>query len=74
MLDGRRPPAGQLPRPATAHTLLTASWHILDRQTTYHDLGADHFLNHVDPDRRRRRAIAQLEHLGYTVTINPATA
>ena len=35
----------------------------------YHDLGAGYFLDHTEPDRIRRRAIAQLQRLGYTVTI-----
>jgi transposase len=59
---------------ATAHSLLIAVWHILDRQTPYHDLGAEHFLHHTDPQHQRRRAIAQLERLGYRITIQPAAA
>ena len=34
------------------------------------DLGPDFFLRR-DPDRERRRAIAALNKLGYTVTLNP---
>ncbi len=43
-------------------------------QNSYHDLGGDYFLNRDNPDHRRRRAIAQLERLGYQVTLEPRAA
>ena len=43
---------------------------MLSSNTTYQDLGADYFLRR-DPARERRRAIAALNKLGYTLTLNP---
>ena len=39
-------------------------------KTSYHDLGGDYFLTRDNPNHRRRRAIAQLERLGYLVTLD----
>ncbi|SCL24929.1 IS110 family transposase [Micromonospora inyonensis] len=55
---------------ALEHSILTSVWHMLTDGTGYQDLGADHFLRR-DPERERRRAIAALNKLGYTVTLNP---
>lgn len=55
---------------ALQHSILISVWHMLSDNADYHDLGADHFLRR-DPDRERRRAIAALNKLGYTVTLNP---
>ena len=43
-------------------------------RTPYQDLGGDYFLNRDNPDDRRRRAIAQLERLGYQVNLEPRAA
>ena len=43
---------------------------MLTGHVDYHDLGGDYFLKR-DPERERRRAIAALNKLGYTVTLNP---
>lgn len=55
---------------ALEHSILVSVWHMLSDNTTYQDLGQDYFLRR-DPDRERRRAIAALNKLGYTVTLNP---
>jgi transposase len=55
---------------ALQHSILVSVWHMLTGDATYRDIGADHFLRR-DPDRERRRAIAALNKLGYTVTLNP---
>ncbi len=55
---------------ALQHSILTSVWHMLSANTDYHDLGSDYFLRR-DPERERRRAIAALNKLGYTVTLNP---
>jgi transposase len=55
---------------ALQHSILVSVWHMLSASTDYQDLGADHFLRR-DPERERRRAIAALNKLGYTVTLNP---
>lgn len=57
---------------AVGHSLLQAIWHILTNNCPYHDLGADYHLNRANPDQRRRRAVAQLERLGFHVIIEPA--
>jgi transposase len=55
---------------ALQHSILTSIWHMLSTNTDYQDLGSDYFLRR-DPERERRRAIAALNKLGYTVTLNP---
>jgi transposase len=55
---------------ALQHSILTSVWHMLSGSTDYQDLGVDYFLRR-DPERERRRAIAALNKLGYTVTLNP---
>jgi hypothetical protein len=41
---------------------------MLTDQVPYHDLGGDYF-DKLDPDRAKRRAIAQLHRLGYQVEL-----
>jgi transposase len=65
---------GKRAQVAVAHSLLVSAWHVLATKTAYHDLGGDYFLTRDNPDHRRRRAIAQLERLGYNVTIEPRAA
>jgi transposase len=55
---------------ALGHTLLTIVYHVLKRQTTYVELGAD-FLNRLDPDRLTRQLVKRLEKLGHKVTLEP---
>jgi transposase len=57
---------------AVAHSLLEVVWHLLATGETYNDLGVDYFENRRDPDQQRRRLVSKLEHLGYTVTLEPA--
>lgn len=48
-------------------------WHLLvDEDTHFTDLGADHFTKHANPEVNKRNHIRQLEALGYTVTVTPA--
>lgn len=56
---------------AVGHSLLVAAWHMITTDSPHHDLGADHYLRHHDPARRRRQLTTQLEQLGYTVTLTP---
>ena len=58
---------------ATGHTILVAAYHILRDSVDYHDLGGDWFARRQDTDQRRRWLIHQLEALGHTVTLAPAT-
>jgi transposase len=61
---------------AVAHSLITLVWHLLSTGEVYKDLGDDYFTSRQDPERRARRLVAQLEELGFTVTLEaaPATA
>ena len=55
-----------------AHALIVIIWHILATAKPYHELGADYFTRHLDPERETRRLIARLEALGHAVTLQPA--
>jgi len=58
---------------AIGRSILVIIWHLLQNpDTRFHDLGADHFTRHVNPDTKKRNHIRQLEALGYTVTLTPA--
>ena len=54
------------------HTILVAIWHMAQTGALYDDLGADHYTR-IQPLRTKRRAIRQLQELGYTVTLQPAS-
>ena len=54
---------------AVAHSLIELVWHLLSTGEVYKDLGEDYFTNRQDPERRARRLVAQLEELGFKVTL-----
>jgi transposase len=56
---------------AVGHSILTAAWHMITTNSPHHDLGEDHYTRRINPERRRRQLIHQLEQLGYTVTTTP---
>jgi transposase len=56
---------------AVAHSMLVAAYWMLKRDEPYHDLGADWHRRRSD-EEHTRRLVAQLEHLGHKVTLNPA--
>ena len=57
---------------AIGRSILVIIWHLLqDPNTRFHDLGADHFSRHTNPDTEKHGHIRQLEALGYTVTLTP---
>ena len=56
---------------AVAHSILVIAYHLLSRQTTYREFGADYF-DRRHAERATRRAVRQLERLGYRVTLQPA--
>jgi transposase len=56
---------------AVAHSILVAVYWMLKRDEPYHDLGAD-WHSRSNDQAHTRRLIAQLEHLGHTVIIDPA--
>jgi transposase len=57
---------------AVGHSLLVAVWHVLDRGVGYDDLGGDYYQRRVDPAKRTRSLVAQLQALGHTVTLDAA--
>jgi transposase len=58
---------------AAGRSILVIVWHLLpDEQPKFTDLGADHFVRHVDSETKKRNHIRQLEALGYNVTLSPA--
>jgi transposase len=58
---------------AVARSILEISYHLMSRSTTYQELGNDYFDRHYT-ERVKRRSLAQLERLGYHVTLTPAAA
>jgi transposase len=58
---------------AVARSILVIVWHLLnDPDARYLDLGADYYTNRLDPDRKTRDLVRQLQALGHTVTLRPA--
>lgn len=57
---------------AVAHSLIELIWHLLSTGEVFEDLGDDYFQRRRDPDRQARRLVAQLEELGFAVTITAA--
>lgn len=57
---------------ATAHQILTISWHLLTDNTDFHDLGGDYYQHRPNPERRINYLVRQLEALGHHVTLSPA--
>jgi transposase len=59
---------------AVARTILTITWHLLaDPTLRFHELGPDYYTTRIDTDRKIRNHIRQLQALGYSVTLEPAT-
>jgi transposase len=56
---------------AVAHSMLISAYWMLKRDEPYHDLGADWHRRRSD-EAHTRRLVAQLEHLGHKVSLNPA--
>jgi transposase len=58
---------------AVGRSILVIVWHLLsDPQARYTDLGAGFYDSRINPERRKRNHIHQLEALGYKVTLEPA--
>lgn len=57
---------------AVGHSILTIAYHMMDRGTTFQELGADYF-DRRNPDRVRNRLVQRLEKLGYKVRLEPAS-
>jgi transposase len=59
---------------AVKHSILVAVWHMLSTGELYREPGGDYFERRRDPDREAARLIAQHQHLGHNVTLQPATS
>jgi len=57
---------------AVQHAMLVAIWHMGTTGTLYEDPGGDFFAR-LHPDRAKKRAIGQLEAMGYHVTLDHAS-
>jgi transposase len=58
---------------ATGRAILVIAWHLLsDPAAQFHDLGPGYYAARINPERRKRNHIRQLEALGYKVTLQPA--
>ena len=58
---------------AVARSILVIIWHLLSNpEARYTDLGSDFYNKRIDPERRKRTHVHQLEALGYKVTVEPA--
>ncbi len=58
---------------ALARSILVIVWHLLnDPDARYIDLGSDYHTTRLDPDRKTRDLVRQLQALGHTVTLAPA--
>jgi transposase len=57
---------------ATQHSILVTIWSMAQTGALYDDLGADYYTR-IQPLRTKRHAIRQLQELGYTVTLQPAS-
>lgn len=56
---------------AVAHTILVTLYHMLQRGTSYQDLGANYF-DQRDRQATLKRAVRRIEALGYRVTLEAA--
>jgi len=58
---------------AVGRSMLVIIWHLLSEPDAHFiDLGPDFYDKRIDPERKKRAHIRQLEALGYHVTLEPA--
>jgi transposase len=55
---------------AVGRNILEIAYHLLREHTTYRELGIDYF-DRYRAERLKRRSLAQLQRLGYQVTLAP---
>jgi transposase len=59
---------------AVAHSILVIAYHLISRSEPYSELGAAHYLERHGSETYKRKLVANLERMGYTVTLEPAAA
>ncbi|MEU4094046.1 IS110 family transposase [Streptomyces sp. NPDC026673] len=60
---------------AVARSILVITWHLInDPDASYRELGSDWHRRHLDPARKTRDLVRQLQSLGHQVTLESATA
>ena len=59
---------------AVGHHLLVVIWWMLHEHVPYSEMGHDYLARRVDPERRQRQLVHQLEQLGLKVTVEPVAA
>ncbi len=59
---------------AIGHHLLIVIWWMLHDHVPYSEMGDDYQTRRVDPERRQRQLVHQLEQLGLRVTVAPVAA
>ena len=57
---------------ATQHSILVAIWSMAQTGALYDDLGTDYYTR-IQPLRTKRRALRELQQMGYIVTLQPAS-
>ncbi|MHB8275532.1 MAG: IS110 family RNA-guided transposase [Dermatophilaceae bacterium] len=58
---------------AVGRSILVITWHLLsDDNTQFHDLGSGYYDSRINPERKKRNHIRELQALGYKVTLQPA--
>jgi transposase len=58
---------------ALGRSILVIIWHLLsDPEARFHDLGSGYYDTRINPERKKRNHIRQLEALGYQVTLQPS--
>ncbi|GEC10770.1 IS110 family transposase [Streptomyces spinoverrucosus] len=59
---------------AIARSILVIAWHLInDPDAAYQELGADWHQRHLNPARKTRDLVRQLQALGHTVSLAPAS-
>lgn len=58
---------------AVARTILQIAYHLLERGTTYEEVGENYF-DRRQTERTKRRLVNRLEALGYEVTVQETAA
>jgi transposase len=58
---------------AVGHAILVIAYHLLQRETTYTELGGNYF-DERDREKVQRRLVRHLERLGHKVTLEPVAA